>query len=147
MVGRELGLQPNTRESSERTMQTKSLNRADMLQVAGAVMREDKHEVWIYYNALKHPSKLDDYRKFNQTDELHRLSVDPVKFEEQGGALSLAKLPIDRFVSVDAGMAGQLLTRAFEWKGEDLYINADSKWGEICEQHGHNCLQTVWLQL
>eukprot|EP01043_Picozoa_sp_COSAG02_P102792 COSAG02_NODE_38813_length_424_cov_1.113846_1_plen_79_part_10 len=79
MVGRELGLQPNTGESSERTIQTKSLNHADMLQVAGAVMREDKHEVWIYYNALKQPSKLDDYRKFNQTDELHRLSVDPVK--------------------------------------------------------------------
>ena len=47
-------------------------------------------------------------------------------------ALSLAKLPLDRFVSVDSEMAGQLLTKPFEWKGEDLYINADAKWGEIC---------------
>jgi hypothetical protein len=103
--------------------------------VAGAVVREDKGEVWTYYNALRNPGKIADYKRFNRTSELHRLSVDPNAFERAGGALSLAKLPLDRFVSIDAEMAGQLLTKPFEWKGEDLYINADSKWGEICKCH------------
>jgi hypothetical protein len=64
-------------------------------------------------------------------DELHRLSIDPTDWNG-GGALSLAKLPLDRFVAVDAGVAGQVLTKPFMWtEGEDLYINADSKWGKI----------------
>ena len=103
--------------------------------VAGAVVREDRGEVWTYYNALRCPNRIDEYRRFNKTSELHRLSVDPLAFEQGGGALSLAKLPLDRFVSVDADTAGQLLTKPFEWKGEELYINADSKWGEICKHH------------
>ena len=53
------------------------------------------------------------------TDELHRLSVDPADFDG-GGALSLAKLPLDRFVAVDAAAAGQILTKPFLWtEGED----------------------------
>ena len=100
--------------------------------VAGAVIREDKGEVWTYYNALRSASTIEQYKRFNQTAELHRLSIDPRTYEQGGGALSLAKLPLDRFVSVDSEMAGQLLTKPFEWKGEDLYINADAKWGEIC---------------
>lgn len=119
--------------------------------VAGAVVREDKGEVWTYYNALRNPGKIADYQRFNRTSELHRLSVDPNAFERAGGALSLAKLPLDRFVSINAEMAGQLLTKPFEWKGEDLYINADSKWGQICKRHGNahrlRCAPSAWFRL
>ena len=112
--------------------------------VAGAVVREDKKEVWTYYNALKCPNRIDEYKRFNKTSELHRLSVDPIAFGQGGGALSLAKLPLDRFVSVDADMAGQLLTKPFEWKGEELYINADAKWGEICKRNSiHSCTSAL----
>ena len=37
----------------------------------------------------------------------------------------------DGFVSIDGGECGTLVTRAFDLKGEDIYINADATWGEI----------------
>ena len=53
------------------------------------------------------------------------------------GRQSLAKLRPDGFVSVDASMAGELITKPFLWPDDDavsLYINADASWGEVyCE--------------
>ena len=54
----------------------------------------------------------------------------PTAFDD-GGALSLAKLPPDRFAALEADEAGQILTKPFELKGEDVYINADAAWGKI----------------
>jgi hypothetical protein len=37
----------------------------------------------------------------------------------------------DGFVSVDGDESGIIVTKPFLMKGENLYINADARWGEI----------------
>lgn len=87
-------------------------------------------EIWIYYNGTRIGDSREHYKTHNQNKELFRLNVDPEIFND-GGALSLAKLPIDRFVSLDADEAGTITTKPFLMKGEDLYVNAEANWGEI----------------
>ena len=47
----------------------------------------------------------------------------------------MAKLRADGFVSVDASMAGELITKPFLWPDREpavsLFINANASWGEI----------------
>ena len=73
---------------------------------------------------------MEEYKTHNQNRELYRLNVDPDLFDDTG-AMSLAKLPMDRFVSLDADQAGTIITKPFMMKGEDLYVNAEANWGEI----------------
>ena len=40
--------------------------------VAGAVIREDKGEVWTYYNALRSASSIEQYKRFNQVVKVPR---------------------------------------------------------------------------
>ena len=87
-------------------------------------------EIWIYYNGARMPSSRKRYEIHNQNKELYRLNVDPELFNDTG-ALSLAKLPIDRFVSLDADQAGTITTKPFMMEGEDLYVNAEANWGEV----------------
>ena len=76
------------------------------------------------------PSNIERYRTYNRAKELFRLNIDPDHFNDTG-ALSLAQLRPDGFVSLDGDEAGSLMTKPFMMKGEDLYINAEAKWGEI----------------
>ena len=101
------------------------------------IVRDDLGgEIWCYYNALRQPGAVDQYRQYGDVDELRRLNVLPEHFED-GGALSLAKLRPDGFVSVEASMAGELTTQPFLWPDDaaaSLFINASASWGEIyCE--------------
>jgi hypothetical protein len=100
------------------------------LLMSGPPIVRDSGEIWIYYNALRLPGSIEQYRRFNRCKELFRLGLDEGHFTD-GGALSLAKLPPDRFVSVDGDEIGTIVTKPFHWRGEDLYINADAQWGEI----------------
>ena len=100
------------------------------LLMAGQPVVRDDGEIWCYYNALRMPSSIAHYKEFGRAKELFRLNVKPEHFEDSG-ALSLAKLRPDGFVSIDGGECGQILTKPFELKGEDVYINADATWGEI----------------
>ena len=50
---------------------------------------------------------------------------------DDGGALSLAKLRIDGFVSLDAEEAGTITTKPFMLNGEDVYLNYEAKWGAV----------------
>lgn len=94
------------------------------------IVRQDLGEIWVYYNALRMPGGMENYRDLNRNKELFRLDVAPELFDDRG-ALSLAKLKTDRFVSLDADEAGTITTKPFMLKGEDLYINADARWGAI----------------
>ena len=92
------------------------------------VVRED--EIWVYYNGNRLPENREMYEKHNGNRELFRLNVDPAVFDDTS-ALLLAKLPRDRFVSMDAEKVGWIITKPFMWQGEELYVNADARWGEI----------------
>ena len=98
--------------------------------MSGPPIVRDDGEIWCYYNALRMPGSIEMYRRFNRCKELFRLGIDQRHFDD-AGALSLAKLPRDRFVSIDGDEIGTIITRPFYWRGEDLCINADARWGEI----------------
>ena len=101
------------------------------------IVREDLGgEIWCYYNTLRAPGEIEQYKQYGDMEELRRLNVLPEHFID-GGALSLAKLRPDGFVSVESAMAGELVTKPFLWPEDaalSLYINADASWGKIyCE--------------
>jgi hypothetical protein len=100
------------------------------LLASGAPVVRDNGEIWCYYNALRLPGSRAQYQELNRSKELFRLGVTAEALDD-GGALSLAKLPQDRFVGLEADEAGQVLTKPFELKGQDVYINADAQWGKI----------------
>ena len=98
--------------------------------MAGQPVIRDNGEIWCYYNGLRWGTSLDNYRRFGKTAELHRMGVNPKHFCDTG-ALSLAKLRPDGFVSLEGGSNGVVTTKPFDLKGEEVYINADARWGEI----------------
>jgi hypothetical protein len=87
-------------------------------------------EIYIYYNGYRIPLYTDLYETYNRNKELFRLDVDPAVFQDIG-ALNLATLRLDGFVSLDAEEVGRVLTKPFMFQGEDLYVNVDAKWGDI----------------
>ena len=96
------------------------------LLMLGQPMVRKNGEIWIYYNSLRLPGSIEDYKTYNRAKELFRLNVDPKAFNDSG-ALSLAKLRPDGFVSMDGDESGTIVTKPFLLKGEDLYINADAR--------------------
>ena len=76
------------------------------------------------------PSGKEDYERFNNSRELYRLDVDPRVFDDQT-TICRAVLRADGFVSLDADVAGCVTSKPFAWKGEDLYVNVDARWGEL----------------
>lgn len=100
------------------------------LLMAGHPIVRHNGEIWVYYNALRMPSSPAQYQRFNRSKELFRLDVKPTHFEDSG-ALSLAKLRPDGFVSVDGDESAYIITKPFMLRGEDIYINATAQWGAI----------------
>jgi hypothetical protein len=100
------------------------------LLMAGHPIVRDDGEIWCYYNALRMPASAEQYQRFNRSKELFRLGVKPEHFQDSG-ALSLAKLRPDGFVSVDGDESAYIITKPFTLRGEDVYINADAQWGAI----------------
>ncbi|MCY3761322.1 MAG: hypothetical protein OXH50_08725 [Gemmatimonadetes bacterium] len=100
------------------------------LLMAGQPVVRDDGEIWCYYNGLRWGTSRENYERRGRLDELHRMGVDPRHFDD-GGALSLAKLRPDGFVSLEGSDNGVVTTRPFELKGEEVFINADARWGEI----------------
>ena len=99
----------------------------DLTQLIGpsnALVRGD--ELWFYYTGIK-------YRGFRYegtfpTGQYLRLPGQ----ETDTGAICLAVLRRDGFVSVDAGEnEGVLLTKPLVWRGSSLWVNADAEEGEV----------------
>ena len=93
------------------------------------VVREDG-EIWVHHIACRMPSSREQYERFDNCRELFRLGVDPALFEDQA-TVCRARLRPDGFVSLDGGNAGCVTSKPFVWKGEELYVNVDARWGEL----------------
>ena len=98
--------------------------------MSGQPVLRENGEIWIYHIACRMPSSREHYERFNHNRELYRLNVDPRLFDDST-TICLAKLRPDGFVSLDADVAGCLTSKPFIWKGEELYVNADARWGEL----------------
>jgi hypothetical protein len=77
---------------------------------------EHGDELWFYYTGLK---------KYGGPTPMHGPDRDQ-------GAICLAVLRRDGFVSLDAGeREGQLVTHPFTWEGSALHVNVDAPHGEL----------------
>ena len=99
------------------------------ISICGApIVRGD--EIWVYYNGYRMPGYRHLYEIYDRNRELFRLNIDPAVFEDIG-AMNLATLRLDGFVSLDAPEVGKMVTKPFLWRGERLFVNVDAAWGEI----------------
>ena len=99
------------------------------ISICGApIVRGD--EIWIYYNGYRIPGYKYLHEVYDRNRELFRLKVDPAVFEDIG-AMNLATLRLDGFVSLDAPEVGKVVTKPFTWRGERLFVNVDATWGEL----------------
>ena len=76
-------------------------------------------EIWVYYNALRFRSYADIH------EEKYK------DFFEDDGALNLAKLRLDGFVSLEAEQQGEVVTKPLLWSEGMLHTNADASGGEL----------------
>ncbi|MCL0099335.1 hypothetical protein M1O55_00480 [Dehalococcoidia bacterium] len=86
--------------------------------VCGRPIVRDK-EIWIYFDAVRFRGVPESY---------------PSKYAEffnDMGALSLATLRLDGFVSMDAETKGTLLTKPFFLNEGQLFVNVESQQGEL----------------
>ncbi|MCK5328321.1 MAG: hypothetical protein KAR36_06940, partial [Candidatus Latescibacteria bacterium] len=76
------------------------------------------NEIWFYYTGLRHRhSSLDDVMARRHLD---------------GGAVCMAKLRLDGFVSLKGGIEwGSVLTKPLTVDGRELHINVDSWRGQV----------------
>ena len=100
----------------------------DLTQLIGpsnALVRGD--ELWFYYTGIKYRGGW----RYEGTFPHGEFILLP-GFEEDTGAICLAVLRRDGFVSLDADEGeGVLLTRPLVWRGSTLWINADAAEGEV----------------
>ena len=83
------------------------------------VVREDLGEIWVYYNAVR----------FRGPRYLYS-DIDDATFKDKG-ALSLATLRLDGFVSLDADDEGVVTTKPFTWRDGAVHVNVDTGGGEL----------------
>ena len=105
--------------------------------VPNGTSRDDFDHAMIY--VMQHPIVVGDeiwiyYAGFNGRHWATK------RKELQGGAVGLAKLRLDGFISMDAG-DGILTTKLFKMAGKRLVVNADARWGsakvEILDASGN----------
>ena len=83
------------------------------------IVRENLGEIWVYYNASRFRAHKHDFEESY------------AKYFDDMGALSLAKVRLDGFVSLDAEKEGRLVTIPFDLHGGNLYVNVESQRGEL----------------
>ena len=89
------------------------------------VLRGD--ELWFYYTGIKYRASWSYVGEYPNGEHVPFPGLDP-----DTGAICLAVLRRDGFVSLDAGdVPGTLLTEPFSPAGGRLYLNADALNGEI----------------
>ena len=81
-------------------------------------VHEDR-EIWVYYSALR----------FRGAKELWAQPYH--EYFDDTGALCLAKVRLDGFVSLDADKTGTLETAPFDLEGGSLMVNADAPEGRV----------------
>ncbi|MFH1008257.1 MAG: hypothetical protein V1800_12280 [Candidatus Latescibacterota bacterium] len=98
------------------------------------VVRGD--ELWFYYSGMKWRDNIYASYPDGSKRSPDSLTVEErADLEEGWGAICLAVLRRDGFISLDAGAdEGMLETRPFVWTGEGLYVNCEASKGEVCAQ-------------
>ena len=93
-------------------------------------------ELWFYYDGLK--SRMNPYKMWPDGKVRNQANLTPEEradYDDGFGAVCLAKLRLDGFVSLDAGnKPGELLTRPFTARGEALWLNVDAQpdgWAKV----------------
>ncbi|SVA68091.1 uncharacterized protein METZ01_LOCUS120945, partial [marine metagenome] len=81
------------------------------------IVRDD--EIWIFYGACRFRGVPDSYPS------------EYAEYFNDMGALELAKLRLDGFVSMDASSTGSIVTKPMELNGQEIFINAEAPDGEI----------------
>lgn len=96
-----------------------------ILPPSSAVVRDD--ELWFYYTGLKWRNTFKYAGKFPNGEH------EPIPGRDRdGGAICLAVLRRDGFISLDAGEhEGTVLTKPFELPGGKLLVNVDARRGEL----------------
>jgi len=116
--------------------------------MSGQPVVHENGEIYIYYIGCRFPSRKEEYEHYNHNEELYRLNVDPDLFDDEV-TICLAKLRPDGFVSMDADAAGTIITKPFMWRGEDLYVNVDARWGtlyaDILDAETNNVFPGFWV--
>jgi hypothetical protein len=88
-----------------------------------AILRD--HELWFYYSGIKWRFHPDNVKTLSNGTKTHVSIPD-------SGAVLLAKLRLDGFVSLDADeLEGSLVTRPMTVHGKRLYVNVDAPGGEV----------------
>ena len=93
---------------------------AQLLLCGRPSVREDLGEIWVYYNACRF--------------RCHKKDLDEsyAEYFQDKSALSLSRIRLDGFVSVDAeDEMGSLVTRPFRFDGSMLTINAAARGGLV----------------
>ena len=86
------------------------------------IVRDD--EIWVFYNAFR----IRDNKELYWEQDRYGF-IDTELFKDVG-ALHLAKLRLDGFVSLDADGEGVVVTEPFVWDGQTLRVNVDAR-GEL----------------
>lgn len=89
------------------------------------IIKDD--QIWIYYSGLR-------WRTHPEALEKSKPGPHGMEFYSPGdsGAICLAKLRLDGFVSLDAGPEeGSVLTKPLILEGKDLYVNLEAPAGEV----------------
>lgn len=96
-----------------------------ILPPSAPVVRDD--ELWFYYTGLKWRSS------FRYTGTYPNGDYESIPGRDRdGGAICLAVLRRDGFVSLDAGeQPGHIVTRRFSWRGDKLLINTAARDGKV----------------
>ena len=81
------------------------------------IVRDD--EIWVYHMAVRFRGAPEIY------DDAYQ------KYFKDYGALTLAKLRLDGFVSLDADTEGSIVTAPFMADGGSLHVNAETQDGEV----------------
>jgi hypothetical protein len=83
-------------------------------------------ELWFYYTGLRYRYRYDEWLSDTQGKP-----VEEDMFPDGWGAICLAVLRRDGFVSLDAADQGTLVTKPMPVAGPELYLNAGTMTGEI----------------
>ena len=110
-------------------LMTSTVSPTGVLQRPSApIVRDD--ELWFYYTGLKWRNTFKHIGKFPNGQH------EPIPGRDRdAGAICLAVLRRDGFISLDAGPSeGHITTEPFSISGERLFVNADARGGELrCE--------------
>lgn len=105
-------------------------DRTQILAANRPLVRED--ELWFYYSALKWRDAIYERNTDGTPRDPATLSEeDKADLKDGWGAICLAVLRRDGFVSLDAGHEGQLLTKPLRLSGRQLFFNLAAPEGRV----------------